>query len=366
MQRTVTVELAIIVPTLNEVGNVRPLFERIGRAFDSDAWEIVYVDDDSIDGTGDELRRLARENDRVRVIHRIGRSGLSSACIEGILATETPFVAVIDADLQHDETLLPTMLEVLKSEDVEIVVGSRFLEGGSAEGLSSSTRERMSLLARRISRIVTRMPLTDPMSGFFMLRRELFDEAAHGLTARGYKILLDILATVRRPVPVRELPFHFRARHSGKSKLDVLVSLEFLMLVLDKLFRGWIPVGFMLYVMVGLGGLAVHLTLLGLLFRIGEFPFMWSQAIATIVAMTVNFHLNNIITFRERRLGGWLALRGLATFYAACSIGAVINVTVAQFLFDRGVIWFLAGFSGAVVGAVWNYGMNATFTWRKR
>jgi dolichol-phosphate mannosyltransferase len=362
----VTAQLAIIVPTLNEVGNVRPLVAALENALAGVEWEVVFVDDDSKDGTAERLRELASEKDNVRVIHRIGRTGLSSACIEGFLATESTYIAVMDGDLQHDEALLPEMLRTLEQDDVEIVVGSRFAVGGNAAGLSSQRREHMSRLASQICRLVTPVRLTDPMSGFFMMRRSLLDEVAHNLSVRGYKILLDILATARRAVRVRELPFHFRPRLSGDSKLDILVLLEFIVLIIDKLFHGLIPVGFLLYVLVGLNGLAVHMLLLGMLFRVFEFPFAWSQAAATIVAMTVNFFLNNVVTFRDRRLHGYGLLRGLATFYAACTIGAIINVTVAQFLFDSGLLWFLAGFSGAVVGSVWNYAMNATFTWKRR
>lgn len=361
-----TAQLAIIVPTLDEVGNVRPLVAALEDALAGVDWEIVFVDDDSKDGTAERLRALASEKDNLRVIHRIGRTGLSSACIEGFLATESPYIAVMDGDLQHDESLLPEMLRILDEDDVEIVIGSRFAAGGNAAGLSSQRREQMSRLAGQICRLVTPVRLTDPMSGFFMMRRSLIDEVVHNLSTRGYKILLDILASARRAVRVRELPFHFRPRFSGESKLDILVLLEFVALVVDKLFRGWIPVGFLLYVLVGLNGLAVHMLLLGLLFRVFGFSFAWSQTLATVAAMTLNFFLNNVVTFRDRRLHGFDLLKGLATFYAACTIGAVINVTVARFLFDNGWIWFIAGFSGAVVGSVWNYAMNATFTWRRR
>ena len=360
-----TSELTVIVPTLNEAGNVRLLLSRLEDALAGIDWQVVFVDDESSDGTADTLRELSATRDRVHVIHRVNRSGLASACIDGIRESDSPYVAVIDADLQYDESLLPEMFRMLTAGEAEIVIGSRFVEPlGSAA--PTTGRERLSRWARWVSKLVTRMPLSDPTSSFFMLGRDVYDEVSSRLTGRGYKILLDILATLRRPVCVSELPMRVRPRHSGESKLGLLVYIEFMALIFDKTFRGWIPVGFMLYVFVGLSGLAIHMTLLGLLFRGVGFAFTLSQTIAVIVSMTITFFLNNKVTFRDRRLSGKDAMRGLFTYYIACSLGAVINVTAATFLFDEGMFWFLAGFSGAVIGAIWNYVVNATFTWRRR
>jgi len=362
----VTAELAIIVPTLNEAGNVEPLVDAIDRVLDGVAWEAVFIDDGSTDGTVERLDAMAAARDDLRVIHRRGRSGLASACCEGIEATTSPVVAVIDADRQYDEALLPDMLRAVRDEDAELVVASRFAAAADATAMASPWRERFGRWSGRASRLITRAPTTDPLSGCFVMRRGLYDAVAPRLTGRGSKLLVDILTSLRRPVPFRDVPVRLRPRISGTSKAGVLAALELLLLVLDKLFLGLIPTGFMLYVLVGLIGLAVHISLLGLLFRIVGAPFFVSQAVATIVAMTVNFHFNNVITFRDRRLSGRAAAGGLMIFYAACSIGAAINLAVAQFLFDRGLIWILAGISGAVVGAVWNYVMNATFTWKRR
>ncbi len=360
-----TAELTVIIPTLNEADNVGPLVARLDSVLAGIEWRAIFVDDDSPDGTADIVRQISRTDDRVRLIQRVNQLGLASACIDGIRASDGPYIAVIDADLQYDETLLPAMLRMLKEGKAEIVIGRRFAEATSSRN-SVPRRERLSRLARRISRLVVHVPLTDPTSGFFILRRDVFDEVARRLTGRGYKILPDILATIRRPIQVSELPFRHRPRRAGKSKLSAVVYVEFMALILDKFFRGWIPVGFMLFVFVGLSGLAIHMTLLGLLFRGIGLSFTLSQTIAVAISMTVNFFLNNRITFRDRRLSGPAVIRGLLMFYAACGIGAVINVAAATFLFDSGLIWFLAGFSGAVVGAVWNYGVNATFTWRQR
>ncbi|MFC7551990.1 glycosyltransferase [Pseudoroseomonas wenyumeiae] len=129
--------LTIVVPCFNEAENVIPMAERLEAALQGIAWEVIFVDDDSPDGTAAIARRLAEQDERVRCIRRIGRRGLASACIEGMMASSAPYVAVIDGDLQHDETILPRMLEALRSGRAEVAIGSRHVPGGeAAEGFS--------------------------------------------------------------------------------------------------------------------------------------------------------------------------------------------------------------------------------------
>lgn len=357
-------ELAIIVPTLNERDNIEPLVERLDETLAGENWQVLFVDDDSTDGTLDVLRRLSLARRNVSFIHRVGRRGLSSACIEGMQATATPFVAVMDADLQHDEALLPRMLHLLRAEDREIVVASRFAEGGSAAGLSSSGREFVSRLGNWLANRITKVHLSDPLSGFFMLRRELLNDVVHRLSGKGFKILLDIFASSPRVPRHGELGFTFRQRHAGESKLDSEVIWEFGMLLADKTVGRFVPVRFVLFVMVGLSGVAVHMAVLGGLLNLAGVAFVWSQTAATIVAMTTNFALNNVFTYRDRRLRGRAFLWGLLSFYAVCAIGAVINVEVADLLYRNGVFWALAGFLGAAVGSVWNFGVSSVVTWK--
>jgi dolichol-phosphate mannosyltransferase len=352
-----TAELAVIVPTIDKRDSVRLLLERLEEVLVGTAWEVIFVDDDSRDGTADILKVLAQTHENVRVIHRIGRYGRASACIEGMLATEAPYIAAFDADPRHVEIALPEMLRVLKEGDVDVVVEGRGVDGGSRP----SAR-----LAGWLGRVITGVTLGDPWSGVFMVRRELLDRVAHRLTGRGETLVVDILASARPPARFRELTGQMRQPNAGRTKIGPLATFEFAILFLDKLFRGWLPVEFMLFVMVGLSGLVLHLALLGIFFRVIGISFIAAQIVATVMSMTSNFFINNAITFRYRRLSGVDVVRGLLTFYLACSIGAVINVTVATILFDNGLVWFLAGVSGAAVGAVWNYAMNATFTWRKR
>lgn len=358
-------ELAIVVPTFNESTNVEELVRRIDLALGDVAWEVMFVDDDSPDHTAAVVRRISQSDDRVRVIQRIGRRGLSSACIEGVLATSTPYVAVMDADLQHDETLLPAMLSALRSETVDIAVGSRYVAGGGV-GEWNSQRASISRLATRVSRAVVPIDLNDPMSGFFMIRRDAFMDRVRNLSSLGFKILVDLFASGTRPLRFVEVPFHFRPRLSGESKLDGHVAWDYGMLLLDKLVGHWIPVRFISFGLIGGVGVGVHMGVLALLFKAGLVSFSAGQALATIVAMVFNFFVNNMLTYRDRRLHGIAMLKGLAVFMAVCSVGAIANVGIAEYLFSHRRGWVPAAIGGILVGAVWNFSTSAFYTWGKR
>ena len=358
-------ELAVIIPTLNEYGNVVPMIERLERVLEGIAWEAIFVDDDSTDRTRDAIHAIARRDPRIRSLHRIGRRGLASACIEGALASSAPYIAVIDADMQHDESLLPEMLRILKSEPLDIVIGSRYAEGGGMGELSAG-RVRISGLATRLGRRILRAEIADPMSGFFMVRRDAFDQAVRKLSGIGFKILMDLFASSPQPLRFKELAYEFRSRSYGSIKLDSLVVWEYVMLVGDKLVGHIIPVRFLSFALVGGIGLIVHLAILGGSLRLLGFSFEMSQAAATLIAMICNFSLNNVLTYRDLRLRGWDFLRGLISFFLVCAAGAVANVGVATVLFDQlAPPWWAAGAAGAVVGAVWNYAVSGVFTWRR-
>ena len=360
-----TAEVSVIVPTLNERANVAPLVELLDAALKGVRWEVIFVDDDSRDGTADEVRDVARRDPRVRCLQRIGRRGLSTACIEGALASAAPYIAVMDADLQHDETLLPRMLETLRSGDYDIVVGSRHVEGGGI-GDWTAGRANISSFATRLSRIICKTDIADPMSGFFMVRRELFEGAVRHLSGQGFKILLDLLASAPQPVRLKELAFEFRQRRYGESKLDTLVAWEFGMLLADKLIGHLVPVRFALFAFIGVIGLGVHLGVLWASLALGRMAFAEAQATATLVAMTSNFFLNNLFTYRDQRLKGWRLMRGLFSFYVICAVGVVANVGIGNYVFAAHHAWWVAGIAGIIIGSVWNYAVSSVFTWKRK
>ena len=358
-------ELAVVVPTYCEADNVAEIVRRLDAVLAGVDWELIFVDDDSPDGTAERVREIARRDRRVRVLQRVGRRGLSSACIEGMLATPAPYLAVMDGDLQHDETLLPRMLEVLKRDDLEIVVGSRYVEGGGV-GDWNVRRQSMSRLATRIGQVLIRADLQDPMSGFFMVRAPVIQENVRRLSGVGFKILLDIFSASPRPLRFRELPFTFRPRQAGASKLDNAVLWAYLLMLIQKLLGPMIPVRFIAFSLIGGLGVFVHLAVLWPILKLaGDQAFLAGQTTAALVAMTSNFLLNNIITYRDMRLRGKALLWGWLSFVAACSVGALANVGIANYLFEGGHSgWVLSALAGILVGAVWNYAVTAVYTWR--
>jgi dolichol-phosphate mannosyltransferase len=360
-----TIDLSIVVPTYNEAPNVRELLSRLERTLGADGWELVFVDDDSVDGTHRLVREIARHDRRVRCLQRVGRRGLATACIEGILATAAPMIAVMDADLQHDEAILPALYAQLHEGGADIAIGTRYAEGASV-GSWSGRRAGLSRLATRAARLVLRQRLSDPMSGFFMLRREVFESCVSRLTGVGFKILLDILASSPQPLKIAEVPYVFRERYAGESKLDEMVVWEFGMLLAEKSFGRYVPVRFAVYSLIGGLGVLVHLGILTLLHKVLALGFTVSQAVATGVAMVCNFAINNLLTYRDQRLRGSAWFTGLATFVAACSIGALANVGIATYLFATHAQWLLAALAGVLVSAVWNYSVTQIYTWSRR
>jgi dolichol-phosphate mannosyltransferase len=357
-------ELTIVVPTFNERNNINELVRRLDACLSGCDWEVVFVDDDSPDNTSDVVREVALHDHRIRSIQRIGRRGLSAACIEGLLSSSAPYLAVMDGDLQHDESALPKMLTTLKANDADIVIGSRYAPGGGV-GSWDESRATLSRFAARLSRFVIKENLTDPMSGFFIIRSEAFHGAVRNLSGVGFKILLDLFASSPTPLRFEEVPYKFRNRQTGESKLDNQVAWEYGMLLLDKLVGHILPVRFVAFTLVGSLGVGVHLIVQAILFEGLNLDFIVSQACATLVAMTFNFAVNNVLTYRDMRLRGVQWLRGWLSFSVACSVGAIANVGIAAYIYSLDTQWVLAAICGIVVGAVWNYAVTMVYTWKK-
>lgn len=362
--RDAPLELSVVIPTLNEVGNVQPLLDKLAVALAGIEWEAIFVDDGSTDGTPDLLTQIAQADRRVRMIRRIGRRGLSSAVVEGALASTTPVIAVIDADLQHDERILPDLYRAI-ADGSELAIGTRYSDGGST-GEWDEKRLKISRFATALAAPVMKTPLSDPMSGFFAVRRDVLLEAAPKLSSVGYKILLDLVASAPRKLTLTEVPYTFGVRQHGESKLDDMVALEYLELLLDKMVGRYVPVKLIQFGAVGMLGVGVHLSLLFLAFDTAGVAFTTAQALAVLGAMTFNFALNNRFTYRDRQLKGWAWAKGLISFYAVCALGAVANVGIGSLVYETWHGVALAGIAGAVVGSVWNYVASGWLTWRKR
>ena len=356
-------EITVVVPAFRERENIPRLLDALEQALGGLDWETIVVVDDAEDGSEELVRARAQHDPRVRCIQRIGRRGLASACIEGMLASSAPYVAVMDADLQHDETLLPQLLEKARRDQADLAVASRYMAGGSTGELAPS-RVRISRMASALSASLCK-GLTDPMSGFFVVRRTFLDRVVRNLYARGFKILLDLIAAARGEISIVELPYRMRSREHGESKLGARVIAEFFMLLLYHMMGRLLPARFFLFAAVGATGVGVHLCVLWLLYAASG-QFLLSQALATGVAMTSNFFLNNMVTYGDQRLRGRAMWRGLISFYAACGIGALINLAIADWLFLKSTPYWLAGLAGALIAALWNFFTTASFTWGSR
>lgn len=358
-------ELTVVVPTYCERDNIAEVVRRLEATLADVEWEVVFVDDDSPDATSVVAKSIGSRDGRVRCLRRVGRRGLSGACIEGILSSSAPIVAIMDADLQHDETILPQMLQAIRSGS-DLAVASRYTAGGSAtEGLSP-IRKWGSEFATRLANTFFGTKVSDPMSGFFMIRREIVEKHAVSLAGEGYKVLMDILWTAGKSLKISEVSYRFRERHAGESKLDTLVTFDYLGLLFSKIFGGVLPVRFLMFGAVGVSGIAVHLLTLQYAISILHLPFAWAQFTAVMVAMTWNFVINNRLTYRDARLTGWRWVTGLFMFYLACSIGSVGNVGVASWIYSFHATAWVAGLAGALMGAVFNYAISSALIWKRK
>ncbi|OBQ63691.1 dolichol monophosphate mannose synthase [Mesorhizobium loti] len=358
-------ELTIVVPTLNERANISLLVDRLRQSLPLLEWEVVFVDDDSKDGTMLAVRDIAASDHRVRGIRRIARRGLAGACLEGILSSSAPIVAVMDGDLQHDETCLSTMFAVLQRGEADLVIASRYQDNGGADGGFTKLRSNASRLATHLARVLLRTQIDDPMSGFFMLRREIVEAVAPRLSRQGFKILLDIVASSPTTIRIREIPYVFAPRLHGQSKLDSLVALEYAGLLVSKMSGDLISTRFLAFGLVGSAGVVVHLSVLHALLPHG-LSFAVAQTAAMFAAMAFNYTLNNAFTYRDQRRRGWRFLTGLLMFAALCSFGVVAGVGVSTLLYSGHSRWWVAGLAGAIVGSAWNYITNSAITWRRQ
>lgn len=356
--------LTVVLPTYKERGNVAELVKRLDIALAGLSWEAVFVDDNSPDGTADAVKEISKTDPRVRCLRRIGRRGLAGACIEGMLSSSADFVAVMDADLQHDETILPEMVKKLQSGNYDLIAATRYVEGGSAASFSSA-RSTISKTATKMAQDALGTSLSDPMSGFFMLRRDTFDEIAPRLSPIGFKILLDI-ATAGKDLRVAEVAYSFRERFDGTSKFNVQIGLEFLGLIISKLSRGLLDPRFIFFAIVGAIGIIVNLAVLNIAIFALHDTFPLAKSIATFFSMISNFLLNNSLTYRDKRLRGIHMLTGFVGFCIIGTIGAITDIGLASSLYADHQVWWMAGLAGAVMSVLWNYAMSSMFIWRTR
>ncbi|MEL6663747.1 MAG: glycosyltransferase family 2 protein [Pseudomonadota bacterium] len=364
----VDTKLTVVVPTFNESKNVGEMVRRLDETLANIPWEIIFVDDASPDGTADVVRSMAREDRRVRLISRHNRRGLASAVVEGALAASADVVAVMDGDLQHDESVLPGMYYKVRDGEADVVSASRFLTEDGADGLSSQTRVAISNNGIKLSNWVFNLDMTDPLTGFFVVRRDVVRRALPDLSELGFKVLMDIIISAQPRPKVAEVPFKFRERQHGESKLDNRVMYEFFLFFIEKKISSILPLParFLSFAFINSIGILVHLAVLfPMMMILGEGSFINAQIVATLVAMGFNYTVNNMVTYSDRKLKGGKFYAGFFIFAALCSVGILGNVGVANVLHrDYPTLSvFVPAIAGALITVVWNYVATAAFVW---
>lgn len=358
-------KLSVVLPTYNERDNVIPIAKQLlalQKAYDL---EIIFVDDDSQDGTADVVRELAHLHPEVRLIRRVGRAGLSSAIKEGILDATGDLVVVMDCDGQHEPAMVLAALRSLRETGADLLIGSRFLPEAQIKGLSPK-RERNSTVANAVARfsLPRYRQLTDYMSGFFVCQLQPVLPYVRQIDVNGFKFLYELLAISRGRLTVGEVPLRFQPRISGESKLNLAVVWDLGISILHTLLLRSVPRRAISFALVGATGIATHLLVYFLARQLLGVDFEWAQSFAVITAATTNFLINNILTFRTQQLKGWAILVGLLRFLLVTSMGMVANVGVSSALYHRATEQpLLAMFAGIAVDFVWKYAASSKFVW---
>ena len=358
--------LSIVLPTWNERGNIEPLLAQLLPLQQQFDLEILVVDDDSADGTAELVRQLAQRQPCLRLIRRVGRSGLASAIKEGLLDATGDLALVMDSDGQHEPAAVLRAVQTLQQGDLDLVVGSRFHREAEIRGLSSR-RERGSSWANAAARFSLHRryaPLSDFMSGFFAVRLEAVLPLLRSVDVNGFKFLYELLAVSRGCLRVAEVPLTFQPRLSGSSKLDLAVFWDFLISLLHSLSFRLLPRRAISFALVGSSGVLVQLLVTHLLMAGDHLRFEQALPLAVVAAATSNYLINNALTFRFQRLRGLALLQGLLKFLLVASLPVLANVGLASAYYSfvaRDALW--AQLAGIVVVFVWNYAASSRLVW---
>lgn len=360
------IRVSIVLPTYNERGNIEPLLAQLLQLQSHVDLELLVVDDDSSDGTAELVRQLARREPRLRLIRRIGRSGLASAIKEGLLDATGDLALVMDSDGQHEPASVLQAITTLQEQELDLVIGSRFHADAQIHGLSGP-RERGSTWANASARMS--LPgryreLSDYMSGFFALRLEPLLPLIRAVDVNGFKFLYELLAVSRGRLRVGEVPLQFQARSYGSSKLDLAIFWDFLISILHSLSLRLLPRRAISFALVGASGVVVQLLMTQLLMVLAGLDFGAALPVAVVAAASSNYLINNALTFRFQRLKGLALLQGLLKFLLVASLPVLANVGLASAFYSfvaRDTFW--AQLAGILVVFVWNYAASSRFVW---
>ena len=376
--------VSIVTPTYNEAENLPILIQRLHAALGVLPHEIIIADDNSPDGTWQVGETLATEDPTLRVMRRFHDPGLSASVLDGLSTARGEVLVVIDADLQHDTGVLPEMLSHVLSKRVDVCVGSRSTAGGGY-GDWSSSRRFVSWVATMIAKLLLRVSVSDPMSGYFVVSREAYEQTAPSINPRGFKILLEFIGR-NHQLRVDEVGYEFSNRIHGETKLNRSVIRSYLLGVAELRVGRQINPTFLLYAMVGLVGLAVNSVLFTLAEAVG-FPQITTGLNAAIdpiatsflfsvqVTILLLFAMNNEFTFWEQRYRGWALIPAFALYEVMSLVGTCVHVAVFTSLQNIGFLLNLLGTSasrvvqnliGASIALILNWFLNTTYLWRRK
>jgi len=358
-------KISFVVPVLNEEENIEIFSQKIIKVLDvlNLKYEVIFVNDNSSDKTQEKIEKVSNYFSNFRGILRIGRTGLASAVIEGICAAKGQYIIVMDGDLQHDFDVLHEIVKNLHK--VDIIVVSRDFQNLNKS--LSNKRRKISNLGNVILSKFVKSEVSDVLSGYFAINKNFFiNNILPKLNndLKGFKILFEILYYAK-DAKVIDIKSKFKSRLHGKSKLNYNIFLDLFETLFNKIFNNLIPWKFVVFVLMGLIGASSHLLVLHIFFNNLEWSFFKSQSLATFTAMTLNFFMNNFITFRENQIYRYSIVLGLVKFYLICSIGAASNIIISNYIFSKDINWLLSGLIGAAIGSVWNFSVSSTIVWKK-
>ena len=360
--------ISIVIPTFNEVKNIIPLLKKLLSLFDDYDYEIIIVDDDSPDGTSEEVEKYMKDKKTIKLITRIGRSGLSSAIKEGLIFAKGKYLLVLDGDGQHHPSFLLNMIDEIKKNKSDIVIGSRFLPSSKLEGLSKK-RSLGSKIANKVASISLNKnysKLTDYLSGCFCLNRDSTKNFIRRIEINGFKFLYELLSLSKGKLNVKEVPLNFQERRHGNSKLDLAIIWDFIISIIHNFTFRIMPRRAISFGLVGLSGVFVQLFITYFLTNLLLLKFYDALPIAVISAATSNFLINNQVTFRSNRLKGSALLVGLLKFFLVASLPVIANIGITTAVYEYiSADTLIAQIAGIAIVYAWNYLASSSFVWNK-
>ncbi len=359
-------QLSVVLPTYNERDNILPILRKIlslGGDFDL---EILVIDDNSTDGTPELVKEISMNERRIRLIRRLGRSGLASAIKEGILDSSSNLIAIMDSDGQHEPIAILNAVRKLTDEGLDLVSGSRFLGNSEIYGLSQARTDGSSIANNfaRFSLPKAHGHLTDYMSGFLVMNLNSCMPFIYKVDVNGFKFLYELLAVSKGKLKIKEIPLKFQPRNYGSSKLDLAIFWDFLISLLHTFSLRLIPRRAISFGLVGATGVLVQLISTHILMTSIRLDFVEALPISVVIAATSNYIINNALTFRAQRLKRWKLIRGLLKFLLVASLPVIANVGLATTFYSmiaNNAIW--AQLSGIFVVFIWNYAASSRFVW---